>query len=85
MKILFDTNVLVTAFMAFKTGSICYDIIDHAIEYHELYYTDFIIDEFKRVFQEDFHYPKTVMSEFVTFIQKFFIIFSIQKIFEFTT
>ncbi len=73
MRILFDTNVLISAFMAFKTDSTCYDLIDHAIEYHELYYTDFIIAEFKRIFKEDFHYPEVVINEFVTFITRFFI------------
>lgn len=72
MKILFDTNVLISAFMAFKKGSICYDIIDHAIEDHDLCYTAFIIDEFKRVFKEDFHYPESVINEFIAFITKFF-------------
>ncbi|PIV41355.1 MAG: putative toxin-antitoxin system toxin component, PIN family [Nitrospirae bacterium CG02_land_8_20_14_3_00_41_53] len=72
MKILFDTNVLISAFLAFKKGSVCYDIIDHAVEVHNLYYTAFIIDEFKRVFKEDFHYPERLIDEFVAFITKFF-------------
>jgi len=73
VKILFDTNVLISAFMAFKKGSICYDIIDHAIEDHDLYYTTFIIGEFKKVLQKDFNYPETIINEFVAFITKFFI------------
>lgn len=72
MKILFDTNVLISAFMAFKKGSICYDIIDLASEDHALYYTAFIIDEFKRVFKEGFHYPDSIINEFIAFITKFF-------------
>ena len=58
--------------MAFKKGSICYDIIDHSIEGHTLYYTAFIIDEFKSVFKEDFHYSESVINEFIAFITKFF-------------
>jgi putative PIN family toxin of toxin-antitoxin system len=73
MRILFDTNVLISAFLAFKRGSMCYDIIDHAVESHELYYTNFIIAEFKKVFREDFDYPETVINEFVAFITRFFI------------
>jgi len=42
MRILFDTNVLISAFLAFQRGSMCYDIIDHAVESHEIYYTNFI-------------------------------------------
>ncbi len=72
MKMLFDTNVLISAFISFKKSSICYEIIDHAIEEHELYYTTFIIGEFKRVFKEDFHYPESVIDEFAKFITRFF-------------
>jgi putative PIN family toxin of toxin-antitoxin system len=73
MRILFDTNILISAFISFKSGSMCYDIIDHAVESHELYYTDFIITEFKKVLREDFDYPETVINEFITFITRFFI------------
>ena len=72
MKILFDTNVLISIFLAFKEGSSCYDVIDHAIEYHQLYYTQFIMEEFKRVFKEDFQYPESVIDKFTAFITTFF-------------
>ena len=73
MKILFDTNVLISVFLAFKKGCMCYDIIDHAIENHQLYYTNYIIAEFRKVFQEDFNYPETVINEFAAFVTRFFI------------
>jgi len=73
MKILFDTNVLISVFLAFKRGCMCYDIIDHAIENHQLYYTSYIIAEFRKVFREDFNYPETVINEFAAFITRFFI------------
>lgn len=72
MKLLFDTNVLISTFLAFKEGSNCYDVIDHAVEYHQLYYTPFVMEEFKRVFKEDFHYPESVIDKFATFITTFF-------------
>jgi putative PIN family toxin of toxin-antitoxin system len=72
MKILFDTNVLISTFLAFKEGSNCYDVIDHAVEYHQLYYTPFVMQEFKRVFKEDFHYPESVIDKFAAFITIFF-------------
>lgn len=72
MKLLFDTNVLISTFLAFKGGNSCYDVIDHAIEHHQLYYTPFIMEEFKRVFKEDFHYPESVIDKFAAFITKSF-------------
>lgn len=70
MKIFFDTNVIVAAFL--KGGS-SYDVMEQAIHEHEIYYTAFIISEFKRVFKNKFHYPEAVVNEFTVFIEKFFI------------
>jgi putative PIN family toxin of toxin-antitoxin system len=70
MKILFDTNVLVAAFLR---GGSSYDVIEQAIHEHEIYYTTFIIGEFRRVFKDKFHYTASVVNEFVVFIKKFFI------------
>lgn len=70
MKILFDTNVLVAAFIR---GGSSYDVIEQAIHEQEIYYTTFIIAEFRRVFKNKFHYPGSIINEFVIFIKKFFI------------
>lgn len=70
MKILFDTNVLVSAFM---TGGSCYDIIDHSVHEHDLYYTAFVMDEFRRVFKDNFRFSKPLIEEFISFINRFFI------------
>lgn len=70
MKILFDTNVLIAAFL--KGGS-SYEVIEEAIHEHEIYYTTFVISEFRRVLRNKFHYPKSLINEFVIFIEKFFI------------
>ena len=70
MRILFDTNVLVAAFLR---GGSSYDVIEQAIHGQEIYYTTFIIAEFRRVFKDKFHYPGSIINEFVVFIEKFFI------------
>jgi len=70
MRMLFDTNVLVAAFI--KGGS-SYDVIEHAVHEHEVYYTLFIISEFRNVFKTKFHYPESAIKEFVLFIRRFFI------------
>lgn len=69
MKILFDTNVLISAFL---TCGISYDVIEDAIHEHDLYYTDFIIDEFKKIFRNNFHFSKSVINEFTKFISNYF-------------
>lgn len=70
MKILFDTNVLVSAFI---TGGSSYEVIEHALHECDIYYTAFIINEFRRVFKNKFHYPESVINEFALFIHKFFL------------
>lgn len=69
MKILFDTNVLISAFMV---NGVCYEVVHDSIDQHELYYTDFIIGEFKKVFKDDLHFSEAVIKEFTAFIEKFF-------------
>ena len=70
MKILFDTNVLISAFM---TGGTCYDIIDDSIEDHEPYYTDFVLDEVRKIFKNNFKYPDSVIEKLTSFIIRRFI------------
>lgn len=70
MKILFDTNVLVAAFLR---GGTSYEVIEQAVHEHEIYYTVFIIGEFKIIFKNKFHYPAAVVNEFAAFIESFFI------------
>jgi len=70
MKILFDTNVLVSAFIG---SGMCYEVIDHAVDEHRIYYTDFVITEFRRVLKNKFRYRESLINEFVEFITDFFV------------
>ncbi|MEK6645754.1 MAG: putative toxin-antitoxin system toxin component, PIN family [Candidatus Firestonebacteria bacterium] len=70
MNILFDTNVIVAAFIS---GGSSYDVIEQAIHEHEIYYTTFIINEFRKVIRGKFHYSDSITNEFIIFIEKFFI------------
>ena len=69
MKVLFDTNVLVSAFLG---NSHSYEVIEDAVQEHEVYYTVFVLTEFKDVFHEKFHFSQLLINEFVSFIQGFF-------------
>lgn len=70
MKILFDTNVLVSALI---TSGNCYDVIKHSIHEHEIYCTSSILSEFENVFKNKFQFQETVVDEFKSFINEFFI------------
>ena len=71
MKILLDTNVLISAFIT--SGGHSHEILTHAVHQHELYYTDYILDELKEKFKTKFHFSPTVIGGFVEFITQFFL------------
>lgn len=43
MKILFDTNVLIAAFIA---RGLCADLLEHCVQHHGLFTSEFILHEF---------------------------------------
>lgn len=70
MKILFDTNVLISSFL---TSGDCYEVIKDAHLKHEIFYTHFLIQEFTSVLRNKFHYTDILINNFSSFIQRFFI------------
>jgi putative PIN family toxin of toxin-antitoxin system len=70
MRILCDTNVIVSAF---ATSGSCHDVIDHAIHHHELLYTPAILHECESVFKNKFQYPESFIDKIASFIKKRFI------------
>ena len=69
MKILFDTNVLVSGFIGRGT---CHEVILDATANHQVYYTDFVISEFQSVFRRKFKFPESLIHEFTTLIKIYF-------------
>lgn len=69
MKILLDTNVLISAFIT--NGGHCHEILTHAVHQHEMYYTDFILDEFKEKFRKKFNFSSVMIGQFVDFLERF--------------
>jgi putative PIN family toxin of toxin-antitoxin system len=70
MKILFDTNVLIAAFIG---RGYSYEVVEDSIHGHALYSTPFIIKEFKKTFKNKFRYPESMINELVGFTHNFFI------------
>lgn len=71
MKILLDTNILISAFIT--SGGHSHEILNHGIHQHQLYYTDYILAEFKEKFKAKFHFSKGLIDTFVEFIERFLI------------
>lgn len=70
MKILFDTNVLLSAFL---TRGQIFDLIKDAVYKHEVYTTDYILDEFTEALETKFPQLSSVSKRLSTFvIRKYF-------------
>lgn len=71
MKILLDTNVLVSAFLS--KGGYCHEILDHAASVHELWVTPFIKTELSDVLRRKFHLSETLTKEILKFTSEFYV------------
>ena len=69
MKILLDTNVLLSAFI---TGGRCAELIEDAVHAHELYYTEFIAEEMRGKLRKKFKTSDAVALEAAEFLRRFF-------------
>lgn len=71
MKILLDTNVLVSAFLS--KGGYCHEVLDHAASAHELWVTSFIKIELSHVLRNKFHLSETLIKEILKFVSEFYV------------
>jgi len=70
MKIIFDTNVLISAFIS--TGR-SYDVIDDSIHSHQIYYTPFLLKELTSILKNKFKVSDSLIQEILLFIERFFL------------
>lgn len=71
MKIIFDTNVLLSAFV---TQGLSSRVLDICLDKHELYISQWIIDETTEKLEKKFHVKKKDIGKFIAFINSEFII-----------
>ena len=70
MKIFFDTNVLISAFVA---RGYSYDVVKDAGHKHDLYCSKHIVEEIERVLPDKFHLSSTVTHAALALIKRYFI------------
>ncbi len=66
MKIVFDTNVLIAAFI---TRGVCADLLEHCIRQHSLVTSSYILKEFQETLTVKFKISRTDASEARKLIQ----------------
>ncbi|MGH8476168.1 MAG: putative toxin-antitoxin system toxin component, PIN family [Methylococcales bacterium] len=62
MRLVLDTNVLITAFIA---SGICADLFDHCARHHTLLTSDFILHELREQLTVKFHFDPEEVGEVV--------------------
>ena len=67
MKIFFDTNVLIAAFIARGT---CGELFDYCLIEHKIYISQWVLDELYEKLVRKFRFPKTKVDQIVNFIRK---------------
>jgi len=67
MKIFFDTNVLIAAFIVRGT---CSELFDHCLVEHRIYISKWVLDELYEKLVKKFRFPKAKVDQIVNFICK---------------
>ncbi|GAI59240.1 unnamed protein product [marine sediment metagenome] len=67
MKIFFDTNVLIAAFIVRGT---CSELFDHCLVEHKIYISQWVLDELYEKLVRKFCFPKAKVDQIVSFICK---------------
>lgn len=67
MKIFFDTNVLIAAFIA---RGACNDLFEYCLSEHRVYISQWVIDEFQEKLLQKFHFPKIKVEQAVKFLRE---------------
>jgi len=70
MKIFFDTNVLISAFVA---RGYSYDVVKDAGHKHELYCSKYVVEEIERVLTEKFRLSAATTQAAVAVVKRYFI------------
>jgi putative PIN family toxin of toxin-antitoxin system len=60
VKIVLDTNVLIAAFIA---RGVCHELLEHCVVRHELFTSDFILEETQEKLIEKFGYTSELAGE----------------------
>lgn len=66
MKIVFDSNVLLAALL---TKGLTSDVFEYCYDYHEIYLSEWIIDEVAGKLREKFEMPEAKLEESINFIK----------------
>jgi putative PIN family toxin of toxin-antitoxin system len=67
MRIFFDTNVLVAAFIA---HGVCGELFEHCLTEHTIYISNQVVDELHNVLIQKLKFPKNLSKRVISFVEK---------------
>ncbi len=70
MKIVFDTNVILSSFL---TEGIAHKIFNYCVINHSIYLSDYIVNELTRILTKKFKVKNSELNELLNFIESFLI------------
>lgn len=76
MKIFFDTNVIISAFITHGSAA---EVFEHCIINHNVFTSSFIMEEFQEKLQSEFEYNKDEITDATNFIKNNFTIITNHK------
>ncbi len=66
MRVFFDTNVLIAAFVSHGG---CADVFVHAMGHHSVFVSEFVLGELERVLMKKFGYVESDVTEVLIFLR----------------
>ncbi|HRR96860.1 MAG TPA: putative toxin-antitoxin system toxin component, PIN family [Candidatus Ratteibacteria bacterium] len=79
MKIVFDTNILIAAFIS---RGVCNELFEHCVCFHEIFISKFILTEFSENLINKFNFSKYEVNKAVQLLQSRLIIVTPKKLAE---
>ena len=67
MRVFFDTNVLIAAFIS---HGVCAELFEHCLTTHEILTTEWVLGEYYRALREKFSFDKHLTEESLLFLRR---------------
>ena len=66
MKIVIDTNMIIASF---ATRGFCNELLEICLTNHEIYTSNFILDETERIFKDKIKLPSKIIREIIQYLK----------------
>ena len=79
MRIVFDTNVLISAFI---TRGASHEVFEHCLLSHDVFVSDYILSEVETVLRDKFSFPAREINGILVYLKKHLVSIGVSKLVE---